>query len=151
MIRRFYYTTEGNFDVCRMTGAKQLGRTETFCDYPDVKQNGMPRMNFIDIIEQLQYEEFENFVNPDEFPEFNIWSVKNMAKRYGETVSNFKRIALDPTCPAPVIIDGPVWFSHLASLDCWYEDADRMRRIRIIKRIKNLPTLGVTSSSGGAI
>lgn len=151
LIRRFYYTTEGNFDVCLMTGAKQLGRTETFCDYPDVKEKGMLRKDFMDIIEQLPREEFENFVNPKEFSEFDIWSAKNMARRYGETVANFKRMALDPRCPAPVVIDGPVWFAHIASLDFWYEDADRMRKIRIENRIKNLPQFCTEPSSGSEI
>ena len=128
-----YYFVDDDVQVTSMTAVKQLDRSEAFQVSPYV----MNAKSFLTIVSSY-------------FPKCNIFSKVDMAKRYNETLPNFKRMVNDPRCPSPLIKDGPIWASHTNSLDTWFNEADKLRKEGIQKRIRNLPAFRTDTSSGGA-
>ena len=129
----YYFVGSENVQVNSMIAVKQLDRSEAFQLSPCV----MNKISFITTVSSY-------------FSRCNIFSKVDMAKRYNETLANFKRLANDPRCPPPLIKDGPIWASHTNSLDTWFLGADTLRKVGIQKRIRNLPALRTDTSSGGA-
>ncbi len=139
MIRLRYANNVGNFNVNSMTGVKYLARTCAFRGRGIEYINSDGRLEHVveayDKEEGMFPDDWEKVIE-EYFTDCNIFSVKNMARRYGETVPNFKRMAKDyPSCP--VIKDGPVWAANLKALDQWFVKADKIRKKGIKKRAKH--------------
>jgi len=99
-------------DAKQFLGTSHLNSSRAFSDYRHLKT--MPSDDLLDILR-------ENLS-----PRFNIFGLARMARRYGESPANFRRMALK--YGAPIKYDRAIWAARQSRLDSWYLEADRRRR-----------------------
>lgn len=117
------------------TGVSHLGDSEAFWRGSKIKDTYYPASLFASTVTSY-------------FRGCNMFSKVDMAKRGGESLPNFLRMADDPRCPLPVIKDGPVWATHVNTLDTWYPKACQTRKEGISIRMKNLVQFNTNPCSG---
>jgi len=100
-------------DVRQFMGTSHLSNSKTFCGARELLRT----MSSVDLLESIK---------KDLGPRFNVFGFQRMAKRYGESPANFRRMALE--YDAPIKYDGAIWAAKQGRLDSWYLEADRRRR-----------------------
>jgi len=99
-------------DAKHFLGTSHLNSSRAFGDYRHLKT--MASDDLLDILKE------------DLSPRYNVFGFERMAKRYGESPANFRRMAIE--YDAPIKYDGAIWAAKQGRLDSWYLEADRRRR-----------------------